>query len=82
MDRKIVMLTGLTEAEKSTPPDLKWAKEECRIGQGSRCCRYITMGADGWSCEKSGQFRQQLDQRAELGAMVATSDNCEGRASQ
>lgn len=82
MDRKIVMLTGLTEAEKSTPPDTKWAKEECRIGQGSRTCRFITMGPKGWSCQKHGELAETLNLHAELGMMRATSDNCEGRAGQ
>lgn len=24
----------------------------CRIGQGHACCRYLTIGADGWDCVK------------------------------
>lgn len=75
------MLVVLTEIEKITPPTTKWAKEVCRMGQGHDCCRYLTMGPDGWSCQKHGQFTALLDSRALAREMVARADNCEGRAS-
>jgi hypothetical protein len=77
-----IILVGLTEAEKTTPPTTEWAKEVCMIGHGARCCRFICMGVNGWSCEKHSNIGPTLTFRAETGLMGAVSDNCEGRASQ
>ena len=79
---QIVTLTGLTEQERTTPPDKDWVKEVCMIGHGARCCRFLTMGVNGWSCEKRSNIGPTLTFRAESGLMKAVSDNCEGRASQ
>lgn len=48
----------------------------CKLGQGADCCRYLGMGAGGWSCEKRGSFRVAIDGRAET--MRAKGDNCDG----
>jgi len=58
------------------------AKTVCKMGQGHKCCRYLTIGGDGWSCEKWGDLRATLDARAAAGTMVARGDNCEGRMSR
>jgi hypothetical protein len=58
------------------------AHEVCKIGQGKDCCRYLTMGAKGWSCEKSSDLADQIDGRVAAGAFVATSINCNGRLSR
>jgi hypothetical protein len=58
------------------------AKEVCKLGQGAACCRYLTMGPRGWSCEKHGDLRYYIDDRANAGKMTAVSDNCDGRASR
>lgn len=50
----------------------------CRIGQGAACCRYLVCGGRGFECEKHGELRATLDQRAAAGQMVARGDNCEG----
>lgn len=69
-------------AQLLVPVDLAYAKEVCKIGQGADCCRFLTMGPNGFSCEKHGQHSGLLTLRAIAGRMVARSDNCQGRASQ
>ena len=32
--------------------DIEHVRLVCRIGQGSKCCRYLTVGAEGWDCVK------------------------------
>lgn len=76
------MEVSLTVAESNSPPDTEWAKRICLIGQGSECCRYLTMGAHGWSCEKHGTLRAHIDKRALTHVMHAKGDNCPGRTSQ
>lgn len=49
----------------------------CRAGQGSACCRYLTMGA-GMECAKPTPLRVYLDSRVERGQLGATGDNCSG----
>jgi hypothetical protein len=58
----------------------EYVKEVCKPGTYD-CCRYLTMGAKGWSCEKHSEFRPLLDQRVRAGTMRAVGDNCEGIAS-
>lgn len=31
---------------------LPYVTEVCKIGQGKACCRYLTVGAEGWDCVK------------------------------
>lgn len=50
----------------------------CKIGQRAACCRYLTMGPDGWDCEKQTSLRHVLDAR--VAQMTAQGDNCEGVA--
>lgn len=57
-------------------------KETCRPGAGNETCRYLTMGAGGWSCEKHSSLAQMLDDRVERGEMNARGDNCDGCASE
>ena len=51
-------------------------KNVCKVGKGAECCRYITMGADGWSCEKLTSLAAVIDKRA--ATMNAKGDNCAG----
>jgi hypothetical protein len=57
-------------------------KKVCKIGQGKDCCRYILCGGEGFHCAKLDPdlkpIKDNLDQRAASGNMVAQSDNCEG----
>jgi hypothetical protein len=69
----------LTAEEASSQPDSQWAKEVCRIGQGAGCCRFLTMGPDGWECQKGTSMGVLLTTRAGCGLMHAQSDNCPGR---
>lgn len=48
----------------------------CRIGQGAACCRYLTVGAEGWACEKRTSMRHGIDHRAP--EMISQGDNCDG----
>lgn len=62
--------------------DKKIADEVCRIGQGALCCRYLTMGRCGWSCEKATELRDVIDLKVVAGDFTARGDNCEGRRSR
>jgi hypothetical protein len=49
----------------------------CKVGQGAACCRYVTMGPEGWECGKMDPaIKRAIDARAAL--MGAKSDNCDG----
>ncbi len=63
-------------------PDNKQVREVCKIGQGAECCRYLTMGANGWSCEKLSEMGITLDAKALAGSMTARADNCPGLESR
>jgi hypothetical protein len=56
-------------------------KETCRPGAGAETCRYLAMGAKGWSCEKHSSLANTLDNRVNESKMIAKGDNCEGRES-
>lgn len=60
--------------------DDDWRKEVCLLGQGESCCRYLTMGADGWGCAKRGSpsMRWTIDNRVKEGKFGAKGDNCDG----
>lgn len=62
-----------------TYPDDAWVKIVCLIGQDERTCRYLTMSAGGWSCEKLSEIAAYLDGRVESGTMGARGNNCSGR---
>lgn len=64
------------------PIDDAHLKEVCRPGAGEKCCRYLTMDAKGWSCEKNGELRELLDKRVADDTINAKGDNCEGRLSR
>jgi len=49
-------------------------KKICRIGQGNKCCRYITVGPKGFACVKHTRVRNN--------DMVAQGDNCDGYPSK
>jgi hypothetical protein len=58
------------------------AHEVCKIGQGAECCRYLTIGAKGWSCEKTyPRGKAIIDRQVEHGMWTAKGDNCDGRLS-
>ena len=53
-------------------------KEICKIGQGEKCCRYISVGAKGWKCLKHSELKSLFDSRVRNNLMAAQGDNCEG----
>ena len=50
----------------------------CKVGKGHDCCRYITMGPEGWNCEKHSSLKALLDGRVAALSMNARGDNCSG----
>lgn len=57
-----------------------YRKAVCRIGQGADCCRYLTLSAMGWDCERNTTLGIVLDFKAECGSITAKGQNCEGLA--
>lgn len=55
------------------------ARDVCKMGQGAECCKFLTMGTSGWSCEKLSSARMQLEYRE---GMISKGDNCPGRRSR
>jgi len=53
-----------------------YREQVCKVGGGETCCRYLTMGAGGWSCAKRTDMRYTIDSRA--AGMLAKGDNCDG----
>jgi len=63
-------------------PDDMYVKAVCKVGQ-LECCRYLTMGPNGWSCEKgTPALKALLDDRVAKGTIRARGDNCEGLGSR
>ena len=60
--------------------DENHVRDVCKVGQGKECCRYLTRGLNGWSCEKL-THAAYFDKRVAEGNMFAQGDNCPGRAS-
>jgi hypothetical protein len=54
-------------------------KNVCKIGQGAACCRYLTMGAGGFNCEKYTSLGRLLDLRVDTNSIVSHGNNCEGK---
>lgn len=50
----------------------------CRIGQGDKCCAYLSAGVS-WACAKEiPGVRAAIEERLELGTMGSKGDNCSG----
>lgn len=56
----------------------QYVRDVCKMGQGAECCRYLTMGADGWSCEKGSALQFVIDGKVKDGSFTAQGDNCDG----
>lgn len=59
-------------------PSSDHVKDVCKLGAGKATCRYLSMGPNGFRCEKASSLRGYLDKRVEEGSMGAIGDNCEG----
>jgi len=70
-------------APNPNPPDDDYVMKVCQPGKGALTCRYLTMAAGGWSCEKLvPALKSHFDARVARGDMNAQGDNCEGRGSR
>lgn len=69
---------GAAEPVEAVYPDDAYVKAICRAGEGEVCCRYLTVGAGGWSCEKHALLASIIDYKVERGEIGAKGDNCEG----
>ena len=56
----------------------EYVMNTCKLGQGAECCRYLTMGIDGWECAKNKPLARIIDERFKADMMNAQGDNCEG----
>ena len=59
---------------------VEYAKETCKLGQGSNCCRYLILGSEGFECAKLTSLKATLDARGDT--MNAQGDNCRGKGEQ
>ena len=58
--------------------DLDQTKVKCHMGEGHRCCRYLTVGADGFECASQNEFlKNALDKRVASRTINARSGPCE-----
>lgn len=46
-------------------------KDICRVGQGEGCCAFVTVGADGFQCERFTNVGIMILKRLDAGTMVA-----------
>ena len=53
-------------------------RNTCKIGQAEKCCRYLTVGAEGFECAKLTSLKPTIDARVEAGTFTAKGDNCLG----
>ena len=56
----------------------KYINNVCKIGQGSKCCRYLGAGAKGFECLKNTSLKEMLDKRVKNKTIIARGDNCQG----
>lgn len=56
----------------------EYARTVCKIGQGAACCRYLSLDAGGWNCERYGELAQLIDERVRAETIGARSINCDG----
>lgn len=57
-----------------------FVREICRMGAGSRCCRYLSGDGAGFHCLKLDRALSMIiDARVARGATHASGDNCEGK---
>ena len=55
--------------------------EQCKIGQGADCCRYLVVGANGFECMKTTiSGKAFMDKQVDR--MTAKGNNCEGKTNE
>ncbi len=50
----------------------------CKIHQGEKTCRYISLGLKGFACAKHTRMKPILDSFVDEQKISARGDNCEG----
>lgn len=55
---------------------MEYIKTVCKIGQGVKCCRYLTVGKDGFRCQKHSPLKPVIDAR--MSSYTSQGDNCDG----
>lgn len=57
-----------------------FVREICRMGEGSRCCRYLSADGAGFHCLKlEADLALVIDAKVARGAAHACGDNCAGK---
>jgi hypothetical protein len=51
----------------------------CKITQGTDCCRFLSVGAGGFECQKNTEIAEYINSRVARGSYTANGDNCEGK---
>ena len=55
------------------------AMDVCKVGQGHACCKYLSIGMDGWFCLKLTHMKAEIDERTDMNAQ---GDNCDGEVNK
>lgn len=42
--------------------------DKCGGGKGAQCCKFITVGAEGFCCERDGPMHKLLEQKKGMSA--------------
>jgi len=54
-------------------------EEVCQMGQGAKCCKFLTLGPEGFACAKTDPaLYAGIIATWHLSPHVAQGDNCEG----
>lgn len=58
----------------------EYIEKICRIGQGSKCCRYLGAGDGGLECLRiRPELKKTIDEKWKVESHVAQGKNCEGQ---
>lgn len=59
--------------------DDSYVAETCKLGKEAECCRWLTIGSDGFRCAKLDPgLHMMIMERIDEGTMKARGDNCDG----
>lgn len=58
---------------------MDYVNKICKIGQLEKCCRYLSLGENGFQCLKFTGLAYILDVRVKENTIIAKGDNCEGK---
>lgn len=61
------------------PIPISFARDVCKLGRMEKCCRYLAVGAKGFTCLKGNTIlKAELDERVRENTINARGDNCVG----